>query len=357
MSKTGELVLAMSEAGKDPADITIDDVLADKANTRDSETHDKDTSTDDIKLVQLGATIAVSNYSNIQPVIQAPTTEDGLKFLANLAHQVGNDDYAKQVGAKPTSEVKLTEMTDISGLKVYLDQATHTYSSDDGKSWMSGSRFASLSQRPFNYELIAKKVARDGLSAEQVLNLWQAKNNIACDFGLAVHKTMEMFTRYYNYASILSKSDDEDDESWETVLPHNPYLKDVAMNFFTEERRKEIARPEVFVADKELHLCGSIDRMVFKDVDTRTVEVFDYKTNSLSKKVSFKPEWKEAFPELPNTKYGEYMLQLSFYAYILERKGYNVKRCVAVELNDNQWKEYEFKPLDVQPGLKLLGIL
>lgn len=224
-----------------------------------------------VKLKSLGAVIAVSNYSNIQPIIETDSLEDGLKYLSDLAKSVGNKSYADSVVKTPSSgEVELQAKKAIDGTEVYFNPINHTYIDPDGKvKYLSGSTFASLVATPFDAQNIAQKVAKDGLTANQVLKLWDMKNQIACDYGEAIHKALETYQKFHIYGGVLGGE--------EKILPNSPYLAELVKSFFTEERKREVARPEVFIANKELGLCGVIDRLVFLDNDSRTVEIQDFK--------------------------------------------------------------------------------
>ena len=301
-----------------------------------------------VELKSLGAVIAVSNYSNIQPIIETDSLEDGLKYLSDLAKSVGNNDYADSVAKTPSAgEVKLKTLKAMDGTEVYFNPKEHTYTDPDGKvKYLSGSTFANLVATPFDAQSIAQKVAKDGLTADQVLKLWDMKNQVACDYGDAIHKAMETYQRFHVYGGVLGGE--------EKILPNSPYLAELVKSFFTDERKKEQALPEVFIANKELGMCGVIDRLVFLDKDSRTVEVQDIKSNDLEKKVTFIKEIREAYPDVPKNKLGEYMFQLSFYATILKKMGYNVKTCRILNLNDTQWDEESFKPLDLTKALEIV---
>lgn len=301
-----------------------------------------------VELKSLGAVIAVSNYSNIQPIIETDSLEDGLKYLSDLAKSVGNNDYADSVAKTPSAgEVKLKTLKAMDGTEVYFNPKEHTYTDPDGKvKYLSGSTFANLVATPFDAQSIAQKVAKDGLTADQVLRLWDMKNQVACDYGEAIHKAMETYQRFHVYGGVLGGE--------EKILPNSPHLAELVKSFFTEERKKEQALPEVFVANNELGMCGVIDRLVFLDKDSRTVEIQDFKSNDLEKKTTFIKEIREAYPDVPKNKLGEYYFQLSFYATILKKMGYNVKTCRIFNLNDTQWDEESFKPLDLTKALEIV---
>lgn len=302
-----------------------------------------------VKLTTMSATINCGQYSDIRPTVEADTKEEALKYLSDLARQIGNNTYADQVAPtiKKSLTVQLKTLTSIDGTKVQFDPASHTYYDEDGaNSYLSGSTFASLTTTDFDSQFVAQKIAKDGLTADEVLKLWKAKNQVACDFGSALHESLEMFQNFHKYAAILG------DES--KVLPNNEFLADCVRNAFTPERKAETAMAEVFVASTKFKMCGSIDRLVFLDKDTRTVVIQDWKSNDLTKRVTFIPELRDAYNDIEKTKYGEYQFQLSFYAYILKALGYNVKECQIINLEGTEWKTYSFKPLDITTALEVV---
>ena len=231
------------------------------------------------KLTKMGAIISLPNiaYSDIRPEVEADTPEDALDFLAGIARQVGADKWADSVAPKKQATSQTTPgikcvmaKKSIDGTEVLFDPINHVYTDPDGKvKYMGGSTFASLVATEFDSRAVAQKVAKDGLTADQVLNLWSMKNKVSCDFGESIHKALETYQKFHSYTAILGGE--------EKILPNSPYLQDVVRNFFTPERKEEQAMPEVFVANHKYGLCGFIDRLVFLDKDTRTVEVQDFK--------------------------------------------------------------------------------
>lgn len=302
-----------------------------------------------VELKSLGAVIAVSNYSNIQPVIETDSLVDGLKYLSDLAKSVGNNDYANSMIKTPTAgEVKLKALKAMDGTEVYFNPREHAYTDPDGKvKYLSGSAFANLVATPFDAQSIAQKVAKDGLTADQVLKLWDMKNQVACDYGDAIHKAMETYQRFHVYGGVLGGE--------EKILPNSPYLAEIVKSYFTVEAKKEQALAEVFVADPEYRLCGYIDRLIFVDKDTKTVDILDWKTNNLDKRVTFIPEIRKVYPELDKNKISEYLFQTSLYAFVLKRMGYHVRNIRIMELVDTHWDEHTLKPLDIIPGLRAIG--
>lgn len=228
-----------------------------------------------VKLKEITATINLGNYSDIRPTVETDDAKAGLKYLSDLARSVGNSDYADKLATKASQEKSgniaqsYKVVRAMNGVEVMFDEANHKYVDKDGNPYLSGSKFSSDVERDFDMNAVAEKVAKDGLTAQTVLKIWNAKNKVACDFGSALHEALDMYQKYHIYSAILGGED--------KVLPNSPYLKDCVRSAFTEERKKENALSEVFVADPSMKMCGFIDRLVFVEKDTKAIIVQDWK--------------------------------------------------------------------------------
>jgi len=97
--------------------------------------------------------------------------------------------------------------------------------------------------------------------------------------------------------------------------------------------------PESRVFDEELGLAGTIDLCV-EDCDGLTL--VDWKSNKDIKKKSYKSKkCFEPIEELDDCSYNKYTLQLSMYAYIMERKGINIKKLILLHAKEDGVQEYE----------------
>lgn len=348
MSKIGQKVLEIEETtGKSVEEIAQEE-LEDKVNEKGVQVKEEPSA----KLVKLGAIIPIPNqsYSDIRPEVEATDSKSALKYIEDLARMVGNDKYADAIKQedKPTkiaNEEQPVFFQPMGGGRVVrFFEKEHAYFNMDGKRLLSGSKFASSTVVPFNNDFVASKIARDGLSVDAVLDIWDRKNKIACDFGSAIHEAMDAYQKYNQFKSIMGGED--------RILPNSGYIADLVRKFFTPERCKEQAVSEVFVSDDKY--CGQIDRLVFQDEATRSVIIQDYKTNDIDKSVTFRKEIRAHYADVPKNKYGEYMFQLSLYAKILKEQGYNVKECQLVVLNNDEWEIRTFKPLNVDPALEAM---
>src|SRR5690606_4901684 len=127
--------------------------------------------------VSLGATIPVTQYGNLQPLIEAEgeTYEEAMEIALRRIHDLWNrtaerplsiDRDAAQAGGKI-----LTCWA--SGPTVAFDPTGHTYRVGNGPKWLGGSTFASRYVQEFPGPLIASKMAdKHGVEAQDVLDMW-----------------------------------------------------------------------------------------------------------------------------------------------------------------------------------------
>ena len=109
---------------------------------------------------------------------------------------------------------------------------------------------------------------------------------------------------------------------------------------------------ELIVYNNEYGIFGTIDRCIIETIDNiRYVDIKDYKTNDdLDFESYYNPRTKkysmleQPCSHLMDTKYSKYSLQLSTYAYFMERYGYIIR---SLEINHHKLKEADFG----EPGL------
>lgn len=99
---------------------------------------------------------------------------------------------------------------------------------------------------------------------------------------------------------------------------------------------------ELRIYDEELGIAGTIDLfVVHKD---KSITLIDWKTNKAIKKIGY--NHKKAFEPIEDWEdcnYNKYTLQLSLYAYLLERKGHKIKELILVHLKEDEFVDYDIK--------------
>jgi len=227
--------------------------------------------------------------------------------------------------------------------KVWFDKENHIYTNKDGRVYTSGSEFAGRYESPFDATRIAEAMAakHKNITAQEIVKIWDHKSKVSCDLGTTVHEALEMYGKYKDLSLTL-----KGDLSY--ALHDNPLLNRIVKGFY-DGRDDEVARYEVFVADTEGLLCGSIDRLLFVDERKKSVRVQDFKVNTnILKRATVLPPFKGV---VENSKLGLYWLQLSFYATLLERKGYTVEGLDIFWFNGDEWITYSRDVVDIEKEL------
>jgi len=108
--------------------------------------------------------------------------------------------------------------------------------------------------------------------------------------------------------------------------------------FDENEYDEFIQAPELIMYDEELGLAGTIDLAVFKD---NKVTLIDYKTNKKISKDCYGKKGYKVLKDMDASNINKYSLQLTMYAYMLERKGWEIDKLILVHLMEDKYKEYE----------------
>lgn len=271
--------------------------------------------------VQMTAVIPTAQYANVQPTVEveADTFEEArdiaLQRIQSVSAMVSNTPLSVQYAAGEPAQVTkpaLPQIEAFTGGTLGYDDATHTYE----PGYLSGSAFSHKYIAPFNREAISAAFAnKHGVDQQEVLDMWSCNGEASTSLGTAIHAALELYGKYLDL-SMTTKGTEE------SALHKNPLLKKV-VDVFYKGRENEKAIYEPLVVDREQKLCGFIDRLLIVDEAKKIVRVQDYKTNpDIHKKKSILAPFKGV---IEGTELGAYWLQLSFYAYILEKAGWTVE--------------------------------
>lgn len=316
-----------------------------------------------VSTLNLKATIPTGQYANVIPELEIELGESsyeeardwGLKHLQDIQALVGEKPLTIHdvTVIQPQSD-KLERLTDIDGITVYMNRDAHTYQNKDGVGLLSGSTFAHKFVADFPKDRISGAMAsKAGVPQDDILHMWETNAEASTSLGSAIHAALELYGKYKD-TSLAVKG------SVESVSHNNPFLKAIQKLFYAE-RLDEAALYEAFVADDELLICGFIDRLLIVDAKRKIARVQDYKTNpNIIKKKDILPPFKGT---IENTELGAYWLQLSFYAYILARKGWIIEgldifNIVSREQEDGSIKlemnTYTHDVIDIDSALKII---
>ena len=206
---------------------------------------------------------------------------------------------------------------------LYYNDEAHSYwwEDENGKVPLTSvTQTISKAKKPFDKYAVSanmKSVRSGERTAKDVLAEWKLKGDVACDWGNAIHKAVECWVRY-------------------KVEPKNHYLRTVIEAY--KKLGYENDRAEMLVYDIDLGIAGRMDLIDGYDV----INIRDIKTSWEIEKPQKK--FKGVLADKILSKLDEYTLQLSIYAYIMERKGRNVGELTILEWNG---LDGNFEPINV----------
>lgn len=104
-----------------------------------------------------------------------------------------------------------------------------------------------------------------------------------------------------------------------------------------------LLKPELKLHDTELGLAGTADLCIIENdpMGGVYVSIIDWKTNKAIKKDGYEKCTNPITKDIPNANYYQYTLQLSTYAYMLERQGYKTNKLILVHLTNDGAVPYE----------------
>lgn len=197
---------------------------------------------------------------------------------------------------------------------VSLDEGTHTYTDRSGRQYLSVSAFRERFKPKFDRS-IAYRCAGKGeyinMTPEQVLAKWDQYRDDRSEIGTQYHNAIERF------------------EKSTMILPEDQHLKPMIFSVADQYREYYRIYQEQILYDEEFMLAGTTDKLLVTSSHKNSpIDISDYKTNAKGVLVKDydkygKPDHKyfqEPLQHLLLSKYSDYALQLSIYAYMLEKK-------------------------------------
>lgn len=190
---------------------------------------------------------------------------------------------------------------------VKLEPISHTYKDGDGQEYLSVSKFLGLFSKKFDREGISKMSAtKKGVSQESILKEWDKKRDDSIDHGNRIHLALERF------------------ETSAVILPEDEDLRPMILSVANDYKHYYRVHQEVCLYDTEFKIAGTSDKVLQCTSHPKSVfDIADYKTN-LSKGIQFKNDYGQymlgPLSHLQDCNYNKYALQLSVYAYLLQKK-------------------------------------
>lgn len=198
---------------------------------------------------------------------------------------------------------------------VSLEPIQHKYFHKvTSEEYMSVSKFMSLFKKPFDKSIAyncAGKGEYEGMTAEEVLLYWEVYGQERAKEGTELHEANERFS---NTTEILEKH-----EKWRPAI----------LNISSKYKCYYRVYNEVVLHDDENLIAGTSDRvLVTSSHKEAPLDISDYKTNKtgvhqvdLDKKGQrINKQMLHCLSHLTDSKHNFYSLQLSLYAYMLQKQ-------------------------------------
>lgn len=304
-------------------------------------------------------------------VIARPTNEQmagTLKYLLAVVEANGS----KKSEPKTVNSVLLGKSIEV--------QEKNGHVSLEG--YLSGSRFPAQFYAEFDEKQNLQRMVDSyfpGVSEkeaekikEALLEMWGTNGTASTSFGTAIHAALENYDKNHelgqkvrNYAKKPTKKDPEGVKSPNKAFNRNPILKKIVDDFQKRFGGDYIRFNEEFIWDKGLKLCGSVDRIKVVDLKRRIIRIQDYKTDAdiHEKKYQLTDSIFYDLTQGKDATMGKelldyHWLQLSFYAFILQRAGWTVEGLDIYWLNgeklvkgENPWEEFSHDVIDISKAI------
>ena len=239
--------------------------------------------------------------------------------------------------------------------------------------YTGGSSFPDAFYETFDKEKIIKGiVAKHDVDGKLIEAMWNMNRDASTGYGTAIHAVMENFDINHEMGHKIRKVEKKPTKKQpepvmgpNKALSKNPFLKKIVEDFHKKFGGDYIRFNEEFIWDQELCLCGSVDRIKVIDLKNRVIRIQDYKTdgNIHEKKYQlttspFYPLTQGDNPIMGKELLDLHWLQLSVYAFILQRAGWTIEGLDIYWLNPkklakgvNAWDEFSHDVIDITPGL------
>lgn len=239
--------------------------------------------------------------------------------------------------------------------------------------YLSGSKFPEQFYGEFNakdiLEAIKKKHNLTDKEIEAIQAMWDTNSLSSTNFGNAIHYAMENYDRNFALGDKIKSVKEFKTKppviGANKALSRNPVLKKIVESFHEKFGGDYIRFSEEFIWDKGLKLCGSVDRIKVVDLKKRVIRIQDFKTDADINETKYQlvdsPFYELTQGENPTmgkTLLDYHWLQLSFYAFILQRAGWTVEGLDVYWVNgeklvsgENPWEEFSHEVIDITKAI------
>lgn len=228
--------------------------------------------------------------------------------------------------------------------------------------YLSGSKFPEQFYAEFEskeiLEAIKKKHGLTDAEVKQIEAMWECNSSASTNFGNSIHYAMENYDRNYQLGdkikSVKEFKTKPPQIGANKALSRNPVLKKIVESFHEKFGGDYIRFNEEFVWDREFKLCGSIDRIKVVDLKKRIIRIQDFKTDADIHEKKYQLSTSPFKATMGNELLDYHWLQLSFYAFILQRAGWTVEGLDVYWMNgeklvsgENPWEEFSHDVIDI----------
>ncbi len=207
-----------------------------------------------------------------------------------------------------------------------FEKENHTYTLN-GIEYYSVTTVLDNFSETFESDRISSAIARrDKRNQEEILEEWDLKREISCDWGNALHKSAELWIKYNQKPNVLLLQRFIDELS--NVLD------------------REKSETETIVWDKELMVAGTIDILHHKS--KKKSIMYDIKTNNDLDKSHGK--MLEPFDKIKDSKINKYRMQLTTYKHLYEKQfKKKVEDMFILQVQVNEDNKIEIKKIEIEP--------
>lgn len=279
-----------------------------------------------------------------------PSKAETLKVLNYLTKAI----EGAQNGSKHATEAYTSPLT---GETIELEVVN---GHKELKGFMSGSKFPEQFYQPFDREgILAAMAEKYNVDADAIEAMWKLNNEASTGYGTAIHAALENYDRNFKLGDKTKFVKEFKTKPTEygpnRALSKNPFIKKIVEDFQDKFGGEYERLSEVFIWDAGLKLCGSIDRLVVVDRKKKIVRIQDFKTDGNIHEKKYQLADSPFKDKMGSELLDYHWLQLSFYAFLLEIKGYDVRGLDIYWLNpeklcrgENAWEEFSSKPIDIR---------
>ena len=206
---------------------------------------------------------------------------------------------------------------------MYFKPSTHEYIIND-KKYKSFSSIIKLVEPHKDWEDIAAKYAKKNkMTVEQVKEKWAEEGRVAREKGTMFHALKE----------------DEDINQKDKPVFYST-IEDDIKPIRNLETLEDGVHPELTLYNNEFQACGTADKVIIETIDgIRYVDILDYKTSKTIDLESYYDTRNQKHAMLANPlqsvmdcNFMKYSLQLSMYAFFLEKYNYVPRNLTLIHL-------------------------